>query len=82
MKTKKTQKNEVIYSYNTRLSFGLGANHVSIRSMAGKYRIYNGTPQNIGNGKIIQLDPEEVLEIKGLKQNDPEIADKLIRRFL
>lgn len=66
-----------IFSYNTRTSFGLGSEHLSVKlTDDSKIEFYTGTPMEPVLSKKIEYDPSIIDEIKDKTTylNEPEIA--------
>lgn len=62
---------ETIFCYNTKLSFGLGAYHLSVELSADrkKVKIFEGTPQQPQFVKSWDATEELIAEVEGTKEN-------------
>ena len=67
---------ENLFTYNSFLSFGLGARHLSVwKSKTGNFYYQNGTPQNTGKKYRAYISEKEENEIRNLINRDADNAD-------
>lgn len=63
------EKLEFIWCYNTRISFGLGACHFSVRTDGEKLFWFIGTPMEPERVRISDMDEEVIKDIKSTEVN-------------
>ena len=67
------ENSEIIFCYNSSLSFGLGADHLSVSKTAnGSFFIQNGTPMHKGKPRYIHLSSTQEAELRALNPYEGE----------
>lgn len=77
---------ETIFEYNTRLSFGLGAEHLSVKVSTDKAKIkfYGGTPMHPKRLLVLDYNEQTIEDIKEKDKylNQPETAMYIKQNYL